>query len=143
MRDCSKCTMLCHQLNLLNKFLPCESAEKSFLEGLVSEENHILVFKKFPDHRIQCHVRIQGVNKIIDSRYSFIIIYYISLSLFIERPQQIKAKYIDALTHIIKIIVLSIINIFEVGVVTNFNVVADHITVTKIVIFLNSLTLSG
>ena len=53
------------------------------------------------------------------------------------------SKYIEEHTHRIKMIVLSIINIFDVGVVTNFNVVADHITVTKIVIFLNSFTLRG
>ena len=39
--------------------------------------------------------------------------------------------------------VLSIINILEEGVVTNFKVVADQIIVKKIVKFLNSLTLNG
>ena len=38
---------------------------------------------------------------------------------------------------------LSIIKIFEDGVVTSFNVVADQIIVKKIVKFLNSLTLKG
>ena len=43
----------------------------------------------------------------------------------------------------INIIVLSIIKIWEEGVVTSFNVVADQIIVKKIVKFLNSLTLKG
>ena len=60
-----------------------------------------------------------------------------------ERPKQITAKYIDVIIHNIKIIALSIINIFDVGVITSFNVVADHTIVKKIVKFLKSATRRG